>query len=398
MILCGHVEQTTTAGVATAQEVADLGLSCAVLFDALVSTSVSGTGMFDGLHRRDGDIESCLKSHVDAVVARLNSINHDQARRVARAIEYSWQGLTTDLDDFDLESFLTMRERYFGSLAKTREDEEASPSNDPFRHRTIPYWLNSLTASGSPVLKVQLEVRRLRKQKLYEQTRNVVRRALEQELMTGSNQTAVRTRLLEYLVDIDMDDGRWVSAVVHANMINQLHDSLPDRRTLSLEQRIKREQKLALLYDRAGDSATAKSLERSLLRRANALHATNWMQEVEIQVDLSNLQTVRRLEAGVSAIYLLARALLTLERHSDPDTEASPADEGILRKAFLPSRTMGLTLDTKPHWMTGRFWLCKFSGNFYFGTFVISWRGSSLRLELGAKAYSSGLRPRVWII
>ena len=92
---------------------------------------------------------------------------------------------------------------------------------------------------------------------------------------TGSNQVAIRIGLLRCLVDVDTDDEQWDDALANTSLIHELQDSLPGRQALPLERRIEREQKLALLYDRAGDAATAQHLVRSLLLRANVLHATN---------------------------------------------------------------------------------------------------------------------------
>jgi hypothetical protein len=348
-LLCGQAEPI--AGVGSPQELVNFGLLCAVLLEVILSATVFRTGQFDGSRSRDDDLKPLLQPHADAVLARLNGIDHDHARRAAKSIEYAWQGLTADVDN--PEPFWSMRERYLSWVAESNGDSVPA-SQDRYRGRNIPHWLNSLTVSGATLLDVQGEVSGLRKRRRFDEARRVVRRALEEELMTGSNQLAIRIGLLECLVDIDTDDEKWEDAIANINVIHKLQDSLPSRQTLSLERRIEREQQLALLYDRAGDAATAQHLVKSLLRRANALHATDRRLEAKTLLLLSKLPIVRRLDADVSAIYLLARALLVLERSDPQSNDPTPTvDEGLHLKIRIFIKTMGLTNDTQTQWMLG---------------------------------------------
>ena len=375
VMVCGQREPIPNVG--TPQEVANLGLRCAVLLETILSATVFRTGQFDGRQSREGDLVPLLQPHLDAVLAHLAGIDSDYARRAVKTLEFGWQGLVADVDN--PEPFWSMRERYLSWLAESNGD---SVSQDPFLGRNIPHWLNSLTVSGATLLDVQGEVVRLRKRKLFDEARRVVRRALEEELMTGSNQVAIRIGLLKCLVDVDTDDEQWEDALANTSLIHELQGSLPGRQALSLERRIEREQKLALLYDRAGDAATAQHLVRSLLRRANALHATNPYLEAKVLLLLSELPIVRRLDADVAAIYLMARALLVLERQGDcgNSTPATNA-ERMPFKVGLFVKTMQLTNDTQPQWMLGPansrpqsvaiFFLATIFGQMVFPTFGI---------------------------
>lgn len=350
-MLCGG-QAEPVAGAGSPQELINFGLLCAVVLELILSATVFRTRQFDGSGALDDDVKPVLQPHVDAVLARLSHINHDYALRVAKSIEYAWQGLTADIND--PESYWSMRQRYLSWVAESNGDSIPA-SQDRYRGRDIPHWLNSLTVSGATLLDVQGEVNRLRKRKRFDEARRVVQRALEEELMTGSNQVAIRIGLLECLVDIDTDDEKWEDAIANTNVVHELQNSLPSRQALSLEHRIEREQQLALLYDRAGDAATAQHLVRSLLRRANALHATDRRLEAQTLLLLSQLPIVRRLDADVSAIYLLARALLTLERIGDqqPSDTTPTAHEATYLKIRIFIKTMGLTNDTQPQWMLG---------------------------------------------
>ncbi len=375
VMVCGQREPIPNVG--TPQEIVNLGLRCAVMLETILSATVFRTGQFDGRQSREGDLVPLLKPHLDAVLARLTGIDFEYARRAVKTLEFGWQGLVADVDN--PEPFWSMRERYLSWIAESNGD---TVSQDPFRGRNIPHWLNSLTVSGATLLDVQGEVARLRKRKLFDEARRVVRRALEEELMTGSNQVAIRIGLLKCLVEVDTDDEQWEDALANTALIHELQDFLPGRQALSLERRIEREQKLALLYDRAGDAATAQHLVRSLLRRANALHATNPYLEAKVLLLLSQLPIVRRLDADVAAIYLVARALLVLERQGDSGNSAPVTDaERMPFKVSLFVKTVQLTNDTQPQWMLGPansrpqsvaiFFLATIFGQMVFPTFSV---------------------------
>jgi len=196
-LLCGSAEPI--AGVGSPQDLINFGLLCAVLLEMILSANVFWTGQFDGSRRRDDDVKPLLQPHVDAALARLNSIDHDHAQRVFKSIEYAWQGLAVDANN--PEAYWSMRERYLSWVAESNGDP-VHASQDRYRGGDIPHWLNSLTVSAATLLDVQGEVSSLRKRRRFDEARRVVQKALEEELITGSNQLAIRIGLLKCLVDI----------------------------------------------------------------------------------------------------------------------------------------------------------------------------------------------------
>lgn len=291
--------------------------------------------MFDGSRGLHDGLELTLRPHVESTLAVLGSLNHPYADLSIKVLEYSWQGLTADVSN--PEAFWAMRERYFTWVASRNGDEVP---HDQFRVRVVPHTLNSLTLSGSSAFEVHAIVASLRKQRRFDEARRVVRSAMAKELATGSNQATTRITFLECLVAINKDDEQWDDAIANTNLAHQLRDSLPGR-PLALEERITREHELAYLHNNAGDIPTTQHLLRSLLRRANSLHTTNIPLELKTLTLLLQLPLVRRINGDVSAIYLLVRAMLLIQRNL-------PSSSPLAATTFRA--TMDLTNDTQPIW------------------------------------------------
>ncbi|KAK0725287.1 hypothetical protein B0H67DRAFT_550890 [Lasiosphaeris hirsuta] len=339
-VLCSQIDSVSgvVSRLGSSQEVLNFILRCVVLIETTLAGTVFRTGMFDGSRGLHDSLETTLRPHVESTLALLGSLNHPYAELGSKVLEYSWQGLTADVSD--PEAFWTMRERYFTWVASRNGDEVP---HDQFRARVVPHTLNSLTLSGSPALEVHAIVASLRKQKRFNEARRVVRCAMAKELATGSNQAATRIVFLGCLVAIDKDDEQWDDAIANTNLAHQLRDSLPGL-PLTLEERITREHELAYLHNNAGDTPTTQHLLRSLLRRANNLHTTNIPLELKTLTLLSQLPLVRRLDGDVSAIYLLVRAMLLIQRNL-------PSPSSLAATTF--QTTMDLTNNTQPIWVLG---------------------------------------------